>query len=75
MVLEPCYIDGDGLKELIKEYDVLSCENIDGVFSSVVSLSDGLKKAVEENADKATFDLESLTPLYCRKSQAEEGRP
>ena len=35
-------------------------------------LKGGLISAVNDNLDKATFDIESLIPLYVRKSQAEE---
>lgn len=38
------------------------------------NLLGGFIKAVESNANKATFDYEKLTPLYIRKSQAEENR-
>jgi hypothetical protein len=39
-----------------------------------VPLDLGLEKAIESNLDKIEFDISLLTPLYVRKSQAEEGR-
>jgi len=72
--LPPEFISGERLLELQKEYKVLTYERIDGVQSEVVSPVDGLFLAVERKAEEKTFDLEKLTPLYVRKSQAEEGR-
>ena len=74
VVLEPCYNDREKVVELLGEYQGVSSTEIDGLSLKIVSVSNGLIKAIEKNAHKKSFDLESLTPLYVRKSQAEEGR-
>lgn len=74
-VLQPSYIMRDQLECLAKEYAVVTAdqiENIDGVIK--VSVLEGLIEAIDKKKDQATFDLQSLVPLYVRKSQAEEGR-
>ena len=74
VVLEPCYIDRKEVEKLLLEYTGASFEQIEGLDVKVVDIADGLEKAICQNLDKITFDLESLSPLYVRKSQAEEGR-
>ncbi|MBO7345777.1 MAG: tRNA (adenosine(37)-N6)-threonylcarbamoyltransferase complex dimerization subunit type 1 TsaB [Clostridia bacterium] len=74
VVKEPEYIMREQVEELAKEYALVSFAPVDGLDVEVVSVTDGLIKAVESNNDKISFDLETLTPLYLRKSQAEEGR-
>ena len=74
VILQPSYIDGQKLSELLTEFKGLSFCEINDFSIEVVDLSDGLIKAIESNLDKISSDLESLTPLYVRKSQAEEGR-
>ncbi len=74
VILRPSYIDVQKLSELLTEFKGLSFCEINGFSIEVVDLSDGLIKAIESNLDKVSSDLESLTPLYVRKSQAEEGR-
>lgn len=72
---EPAYLMRDKVEELVKNYDtVLSFQKIDGFNVKVVSVADGLEKAIEEKKDQITSDIETLTPLYVRKSQAEENR-
>jgi phenylalanyl-tRNA synthetase beta chain len=46
----------------------------DVITAAIVSVKEGLIRAVELKQDEITLDTESLTPLYVRKSQAEEGR-
>ena len=72
--LEPCYIDRERVIELLGEYQGVSSTEIDGLSLKIVSVSKGLIKAIEKKASQKSDDLESLTPLYVRKSQAEEGR-
>lgn len=71
---QPAFINKAELDALKKEYSFLSGEPISGVDSEVVSVSDGLVKAIEYKKDCVTDDLEKIVPLYIRKSQAEEGR-
>ncbi len=74
VVLQPCYIDRERVTELLTEYEGVSSSEIDGLSLKIVNVSKGLIKAIEKKADLVSADLESLTPLYVRKSQAEEGR-
>jgi hypothetical protein len=72
---EPCYIMREKVIELIKDYDQVVCSTlVDGIETKTVSVCEGLINAIELNLDKVTFDIEALSPLYVRKSQAEEGR-
>ncbi len=67
------FITLEKLKELSKTYKVVTSEELSNISSEIVSLEEGLKLAVEKNLDKATTDRDSLVPLYCKRSQAEEG--
>ena len=71
--LAPCFIDEEKLESLKKEYVLASYSTI-GKGEIVVNPSTGLKNAVEALIDNATLDINKITPLYIRKSQAEEGR-
>lgn len=70
----PQFIDSETLVSLSNEYKLVSFEEIPGFNTEVVSLKDGLVKAGELKAHLKTYDYESLSPVYVRKSQAEEGR-
>ena len=70
----PTYLLKDQVLELSKQFKILSCDNLIDFDYEKVNVVDGLVKAVEEKKDQVSFDLESLVPLYVRKSQAEEGR-
>ena len=73
--LKESYLMREEVLNLIDKYDkVVSSTLIDGVSSLIVPLDLGLEKAIESNLDKIEFDISLLTPLYVRKSQAEEGR-
>jgi len=72
--LEPSYIMKDQLLNLAKDYKLLSFEQIKDLNVEVVSSLDGFINAVANKKNKISFDLESLVPVYVRKSQAEEGR-
>lgn len=72
-ILPPCFIDRAKLEEYSKEYFVISDTEIDGVQSIVADVESGFVKAVEANLDRASFDVETVVPLYVKKSQAEEG--
>ena len=71
----PSYIMKEQLLELMANYDkVVSFSDIKDINTEKVSVLDGLKIAISKKINEKTFDLEKLTPLYVRKSQAEEGR-
>lgn len=72
-ILPPCFIDRAKLEGYSKEYLVISDTEIDGVQSIVADVESGFVKAVEANLDRASFDVETVVPLYVKKSQAEEG--
>ncbi len=75
VILPPAYLMRDKVEELVKEYsEVVAIAPIENLPIKVVSVADGLEKAILKNLDKVNSDLETLTPLYVRKSQAEEGR-
>ena len=70
----PEYLTRDKVEEIAKDYKILASAPIEGFDVTTVSVLDGLIRPVEEKTEQITFDLESLVPLYVRKSQAEEGR-
>lgn len=74
VTVEPCFVSKQQLLDMAKGYKLYSFEKIEGLKTKVVSQEKGLICAVEQNTDKASFDLEKVLPLYIRKSQAEEGR-
>ena len=74
VVLQPSYIDGQKLSQLLAEFKGVSFCEINGFDIEVVDIANGLIQAINSNLDKVSSDLESLSPLYVRKSQAEEGR-
>ncbi len=75
VVFEPSYILRDELDQIKGEYQkIVAISEIAGLEITLVSVEEGLKIAVCEKSNEKTFDFESLVPLYCRKSQAEEGR-
>ena len=67
------YISGERLADY-KDFLFLSGEEIKGVKTAVVSVAEGLKRAIEKKRGEISDDINSLVPLYVRKSQAEEGR-
>lgn len=67
------YILKDGLSEF-KDFLLVSGEEIKGLKTQVVSSADGFVKAIDKKSGEITADINSLVPLYVRKSQAEEGR-
>ncbi len=72
--IEPCYIMKEQLIELEKDYKICCSTDIDNVKTKKVSVLDGLINAVSLLSDKRDDNLDNLSPLYVRKSQAEEGR-
>ena len=57
-----------------REHLAYLCENIFGELygTGVADVEDGFIKAVEANLGKASENVETLVPLYVKKSQAEE---
>ncbi len=74
VVLPPAYLMRDEVMELQEEYTFVAIGEIDGMKVKTVSVAEGLKLAVEAKMSEINEDIESLNPLYVRKSQAEEGR-
>ena len=74
VVYQPSYIMRSEVEKLLEEYEAVSFEQIEGIEVNIVSVKDGLIKAIDKNAAFATFDYDKIEPLYVRKSQAEEGR-
>ncbi len=75
VILQPCYILREQLEQIKGEYPTLvAVSSINGLDITPVSVAKGLQIAIEQKQGDINSDLESLVPLYCRKSQAEEGR-
>lgn len=74
VVMPPEYLLISDLKKRARGYKLLSFGEIAGLKTQIVSPLNGLIDFAENSGDKADFNLDSLTPVYCRKSQAEEGR-
>ena len=74
VVFPPAYLMRDELEKIAGEYQMVAIAPIDGFLVKTVSVADGLIRAIEEKKSDVTLDIEALTPLYVRKSQAEEGR-
>jgi tRNA threonylcarbamoyladenosine biosynthesis protein TsaB len=73
--LEPSYLMREQVEKLVNEYGVVvSATDIDGIAVKKVSVGEGLIKAIQSKIHLISEDVETLTPLYVRKSQAEEGR-
>lgn len=70
----PSFIDKSELIELAKEYELVSFEKIEGFDNEVVDICQGFVNAIEKKQNNKTLDIESVSALYIRKSQAEEGR-
>ena len=70
---EAKYVLKDELIEY-KDFTFVSSECLAGVETEVVSCVKGFIRAIESKSAEITSDINSLTPLYVRKSQAEEGR-
>ena len=74
VILSPEYVNGERLTQLEKEFTLVASAPIENKSVKVVDTLDGLIKAVNAKKQFISQDLDSLTPLYVRKSQAEEGR-
>ena len=74
VILQPAYLMRQEVEKLKEEYKMVAIDKIDGFEILPVSVAEGLKIAIENKKEDISFDLESLVPLYVRKSQAEENR-
>ena len=74
VTLTPRFISREEVLALSSEYEVLSSTDIEGARVTKVSLDAGLLNAALNKDNEYSLDSEVLTPLYVRKSQAEEGR-
>jgi tRNA threonylcarbamoyladenosine biosynthesis protein TsaB len=72
IILAPCFMSKESLLEKIDGFHVISDCEIEGINSTVGNLADGFKKAVEDNLERASYNVEELVPLYVKKSQVEE---
>ena len=70
----PEYLSVDELIKKAKGMKILSFTEINGVKTQIVSPLAGLIKYAEKHGEDADSDLNKLVAVYCRKSQAEEGR-
>ncbi len=75
VTIPPRYIDEDSVRELSAEYQIMAFEPLSAFENAIVaSVKDGLIKAVENKGIAQAKNPDAITPLYIRKSQAEEGR-
>lgn len=74
VIYPPKYVMGEELEQLKKEYAFLSFSKLEKFESNLENLLTGLKNAIEFKKGEVTDNLDSVNPLYIRKSQAEEGR-
>ena len=71
---KPSYIMKERLFEIAGDYQVVSSTDIEGIKVKKVSVCDGLINAIDKKINQVTDDVSLLSPLYVRKSQAEENR-
>ena len=71
----PKFANVKEVEELIGKfnYKVISFEQLT-LPHEIVDIKNGMITAIENKKDLATFEMDQITPLYLRKSQAEEGR-
>ena len=74
VVFPPKYILKEELMSLSSEYRLVAGGELSGFNAEIAKVNEGLIAAVKAKAAEATFDYDSIVPLYVRKSQAEEGR-
>jgi hypothetical protein len=72
VIAEPCFKTKQEIIDLYKDFLIVSDVEIDGVSCVVGNIADGFVKAVEAKLSQASFNRESVVPLYVKKSQAEE---
>ncbi|MBE5741824.1 MAG: tRNA (adenosine(37)-N6)-threonylcarbamoyltransferase complex dimerization subunit type 1 TsaB [Clostridiales bacterium] len=72
VILPPCFLTKEEVLAKKDGFTVISDTEVEGENFIVGDIAEGFRLAVEDNLDKASFDVESLVPLYVKKSQAEE---
>lgn len=72
--LNPEYILEEQVIALTKDHVAISNDDITAFSVIKADILKGLITAVKEKSGEVSFNLETLAPLYVRKSQAEEGR-
>ncbi len=77
VVFEPSFISKEKLIELSNDFTLFVSDNawdIDWLKVKKVSVVQGLINGIENKLNDISSDIQSLVPLYVRKSQAEENR-
>ena len=72
MILKPSFLTKDEVLSL-SDYLIISDTDIEGISVKKADIARGFVKAVEAKIGNASSDVETLVPLYVKKSQAEEG--
>lgn len=71
VTIPPCFLSLSEVKSLANGYTIVCDGDID-ISCVKADYESGFYKAVKESLSLASYDLESLLPLYVKKSQAEE---
>ena len=71
VTIPPCFLSLSEVKSLANGYTIVCDGDID-ISCVKADYENGFYKAVKESLSLASYDLESLLPLYVKKSQAEE---
>ena len=72
VIIDPCFKTKQEIIDLYGGFLIVSDVEIDGVDCVVGNIADGFVKAVEAKLSTASYNRESVVPLYVKKSQAEE---
>ena len=72
VILKPSFLTKDEVLSL-SDYLIISDTDIEGINVKKADIARGFVKAVEAKIGNASSDVETLVPLYVKKSQAEEG--
>ena len=72
VIIPPCFKKKQEIIDLSEGFCVISDGEIEGLSSIKADLFEGFKRAVEAKLNLASDDIETLVPLYVKKSQAEE---
>ncbi len=71
VTVPPLFVHGKDL-ENYSDYEFLSVKDLKEISAKGVSVADGLIKAIDKKKGLSTYSYDTVTPLYVRKSQAEE---